>query len=181
MEVSAGWGSGDRNGASGVTFIAAFHVGILVADLAAALPRLGTALGVEFRAPAELPFVHRVTDQDPNAHSGVSRVSFSRQGPPYIEVLEADESRYKGLHQGERIHHIGLWVPNAEAELGRLTEVGIESDVELRSDNGERVLAWLNHPGSLHGVRIEYVDETLRPTFEAWIGGEGEPDFWETD
>jgi hypothetical protein len=160
-------------------FAQPFHIAILVADLDSSIHHLERALGTAFRPPAQLPFHWRTTAERPEPHSGFSYMSYSLEGPPYYELQQADDSAFKGIAQGQGVHHVGVWVPHAGAHLEAMKRVGISADVEVRSPDGERVLSWFSRPGELNGVRMEFVDSSWRADFDRWMSSrEGSPQFY---
>ena len=122
------------------------HVGIAVADLAAALAFYRDALGLDVEAPEE------VASQRVRAH-------FVPAGEAAIELLEAtaDDSpiaKYVGK-RGPGLHHITLRVDDIRAVLARLKEKGVRLiDEEPRSGAHGSLVVFI-HPASAHGVLVE--------------------------
>jgi catechol 2,3-dioxygenase-like lactoylglutathione lyase family enzyme len=147
-----------------------FHIGILVVDLEAAVDRFSSAMGLSFR-PVRTTSIDHI--EDPEDHPGAHRGTYSYEGPPYIELLEATtDSRLWSPDQGEGIHHIGLWAPeDLDSFQDTLEARGFPGDVRLRGPEGD-LMAWFNKPASLHGTRLEVISPTYQPGVEAWLMGE---------
>jgi hypothetical protein len=139
----------------------AYHVAFLVRDLAVAIPDYERALGITFRPPQALA---RDGDGAP------VRSTYSYEGPPYVQLLEARPTGVYGIDQGEGFHHFGVWVDDAHACRDELGAAGLRPQLEF--SDGERTVAWYNEPADLHGVRIEYTGEAARPGVEAYLRGE---------
>jgi hypothetical protein len=151
----------------------AFHIGFLVADLDRAMDRFASILGVTFRPPATMDLTVS-TMHRPAPHGYQSRITYSVEGPPYFELVEADGSDYKGLHQGERIHHIGLWVPDVAQQRQTNADAGLRDEVSIyyprdHDDEDLRVRQWFNDPVTFHGVRLEFFDREWEPDFTQWL------------
>ena len=122
------------------------HVGIAVADLAAALAFYRDALGLEMEAPEE------VASQRVRAH-------FLPAGEAALELLEptAEDSpiaKYVAK-RGPGLHHITLRVDDIRAVLARLKDKGVRLiDEEPRPGAHGSLVAFI-HPSSAHGVLVE--------------------------
>jgi methylmalonyl-CoA/ethylmalonyl-CoA epimerase len=122
------------------------HIGIAVADLAAALAFYRDALGLEVSAPEE------VGSQRVRAH-------FIPAGGSALELLEAtaDDSpiaKYVAK-RGPGLHHITLRVENIHAALEELKARGVRLiDAAPRTGAHGSLVAFI-HPSSAHGVLVE--------------------------
>jgi hypothetical protein len=144
----------------------AYHVAFLVADLATAIDDFGTALGLTFRPAQTL-----TTVPDPNG-SGEKAVlsSYSYEGPPYVQLIEGQTEGVYGLSQGEGFHHFGVWVDDAHECRQVLGAHGLRSQWHFGPDDS--IHAWYNEPADLHGVRVEYTGEVVRPGVESFLRGD---------
>ena len=125
------------------------HVGIVVADLDAALARyaaLGFAAGERF----DIPEQHVVA------------VVFSA-GPGYVELIQPTDpegpiARFLAK-RGEGLHHVAYRVPDLAATLARLAAAGVRliDSTPRRGTHGWRIA--FVHPQSCQGVLIELVEE----------------------
>jgi hypothetical protein len=143
----------------------AYHVAFLVEDIAVAAPRFERALGLRFR-PAE-PLVK--VDDDDSASSPLLS-TYSYEGPPYVQLIQAQPSGVYGIQQGEGFHHFGVWVDDAGACRQVLAGAGIAADKIFTQ--GDSTVAWYSRPGDLHGIRVEYTGEAVRPGVERWLQGD---------
>jgi methylmalonyl-CoA epimerase len=122
------------------------HVGIAVADVAAALQFYRDALGLEVEPPEELP------SQRVRAH-------FIAAGDGALELLEAttpDSPIAKFLEKrGPGLHHITLRVEDIEAALARLKTRGVRLIDERPRPGAHGSRVAFIHPSSAHGVLVE--------------------------
>ncbi|MEO8692759.1 MAG: VOC family protein [Acidimicrobiales bacterium] len=146
----------------------AYHVGILVRDIAAARRRFGAALGITFGEvePRVLNFT--------NGESDSVRLCYSVEGPPYLELIEAKGAGVFGLQHPEGVHHIGAWVTDGPSQCAALQAYGVGVDRQLQSVDGpyghSENFMWFNNPADLHGVRFEFVDDSVRAALEERFG-----------
>jgi GTPase len=122
------------------------HIGIAVADLAAALAFYRDALGLEIEAPEE------VATQRVRAH-------FIPAGEGALELLEAtaDDSpiaKYVAK-RGPGLHHITLRVEDIDAALAQLKARGVRLIDEVPRPGAHASRVAFIHPASAHGVLVE--------------------------
>jgi methylmalonyl-CoA epimerase len=122
------------------------HIGIAVADVAAALAFYRDALGLEVDAPEE------VASQHVRAyviHTGESRLEL-------LEATKSDSPIGKYLaKRGPGLHHITLRVDDIHAALAHLRSRGVKLvDEQPRPGAGGALVAFV-HPASAHGVLVE--------------------------
>jgi catechol 2,3-dioxygenase-like lactoylglutathione lyase family enzyme len=141
------------------------HVGFLVENLEAAMARFTEVLGVTFNEPREVYFDHL---HDPEPRQTMIRIAFSKEGPPHYELIEGDRAGMYALDAGEGIHHVGVWEPDAEHRMEALMARGVAVEARVMLSDGS-LLTWFNDPADLHGVRVEFVDDADRPTFEHFM------------
>lgn len=143
-----------------------FHIGILVPDLESAAHRLSSLLDVTFVQP-------RLAQADVFDDRGAKRelellITYSREGPPHLELLQSqgDEGLYAPPEHG--LHHVGLWEPDPEAVLRRLQALGVGLEASQHTREGS-IIALYTEPADSAGTRFEYVNTALRPGVEEWI------------
>ncbi|MBI2941989.1 MAG: methylmalonyl-CoA epimerase [Chloroflexi bacterium] len=122
------------------------HIGIAVADTAAALRLYVGTLGLR-PGPTELNERERVKITFLDGRSGRLEL---------LEPTEPDSAVGRFLEKrGEGMHHLCLEVTDLEGELTRLATAGYQlvDQIPRRGMHGER-LAFV-HPKSTHGVMIE--------------------------
>ena len=126
------------------------HVGIAVADLAAARALYEGVLGLE------------VTHEEVIAEQGVHELLL-RAGDAYVQLvapLSPDTPVGRFLtKRGEGVHHVGYAVPDVAAAVAELRDRGFEViDPAPRIGSGGTTIAFL-HPKSMQGVLVELVEE----------------------
>jgi hypothetical protein len=93
------------------------------------------------------------------------RLVMSREGPPFLEVLQAPDGSPWGASDGPRIDHLGVWTADLERDRRRLVEAGAPVDIDGPA---------LGRPFTYHrvdsaGARIELDDLVRLPAFvERW-------------
>jgi methylmalonyl-CoA/ethylmalonyl-CoA epimerase len=130
------------------------HIGIAVADLAAALAFYRDALGLEIEAPEEVA-------------SQRVRAYFITAGAAALELLEATAedspiAKYVAK-RGPGLHHITLRVDDIEAAITQLKTCGVRliDETARPGAHGSRV-AFI-HPSSTHGVLLELKEASREP------------------
>jgi len=142
-----------------------FHVGILVKDLDAAMDRFRRVLQVSFRTPR----VVQVSQEHGRGETLADlRFTYSYQGPPYYELLEAHDTGIFGLDQGEGPHHIGMWALDGQERLKDLQGRGLRPEIVQYSGDGQLIFAYFER-ADLCGTRIEILDASQRAIHEAWM------------
>lgn len=132
----------------------AFHIGILVGDIEAAVKAFSEALGVTFPG---LMHAEVTVEEDPlGTHLFQTRAAYSNEGPPYIELIEANGTGVWGTDKEHGLHHIGVYDTDLLGHLACLVNAGNEPQTRVSFD-GDLVSVYMP-PAFLHGCRIEYVD-----------------------
>jgi catechol 2,3-dioxygenase-like lactoylglutathione lyase family enzyme len=126
-----------------------FHVGIVVPDLEAAQAEMGAALGVTWRPVRDA----RYGEWD-------IRVSYSVEGPPYVELIEGSKGGPWTTQGAPRLDHFGVWSEDVPAEVAALLEKGLAIDFDPRSVDRPPTFCYLRSPAT--GTRIELVSTALR-------------------
>ncbi len=137
-----------------------YHVGILVSDIDEGIRRFSTLLGLSFNEPR----IVAVTIEEAGRSSPRElKVSYSVEGPPFLELIESQEDGLWGAQQGEGLHHVGSWEGDLGARLNGLTDEG--TPVEVKISVGDRLVAVYLDPEPVHNTRVELVAQ--RPTTES--------------
>ena len=144
------------------------HVGIAVADLAAARALYEQVLGLE------------VTHEEVIEEQGVHELLL-RAGEAYVQLvapLSPDTPVGKFLaKRGEGVHHVGYAVPDITEALTDLRAQGFEViEPAPRTGSGGTTIAFL-HPKSMQGVLVELVEEGSghRGLAVSGVGESGQP------
>jgi catechol 2,3-dioxygenase-like lactoylglutathione lyase family enzyme len=145
-----------------------FHVGILVPDIDEAIARFAEVLGLEFKEPA-VAHVDRF-EYGSTVEALDLRITWSIQGPPYLELLESQDNSSLYGHAHEGLHHVGLWEPDPEALVQRLHTLGLHREATQYTPD-DHILATYSAPAGLYGTRLEFIEASRRPGMEAWLAG----------
>jgi hypothetical protein len=128
-----------------------FQVGVLVQDIDAARDELSRALGIVWSEVVER------TNGDWQI-----RVCFSKEGPPYLELIEGPPGSPWDSSGGSRIDHIGYWTPDIDEHKRRLEQEGLELETD-----GSPLFTY--QTGRASGLRVELLDASGRDAFyERW-------------
>lgn len=103
-----------------------YHFGHLVPDLHAGMAAFGRRLQVRWTTPFEMESGFETADG--TIDSDPVRIAFSRQGPPYLELIEV-VSRPGSIFAepaGGGMHHVGVFAERWRDEVARLTGEGME-------------------------------------------------------
>jgi methylmalonyl-CoA/ethylmalonyl-CoA epimerase len=126
------------------------HVGIAVADLAAARALYEGVLGLEV--------THEEVIEDQGVHELLLRA-----GEAFVQLVapltpDSPVGRFLAK-RGEGMHHVGYAVPDVAAALADLRDQGFEViEPAPRIGSGGTTIAFL-HPKSMQGVLVELVEE----------------------
>lgn len=143
-----------------------FHIGIVVPDLKKAIEDFSRILGIKFTNPEHF-HISRLEDPEPHSHDPY--VAFSREGPPYYELIEASgDGIFSAKHQG-KILYLGVWEKDMAARVKALEEEGIEIDAWFRNEEGSIPFTVITSPQGQLGIRMEYVDQNVQSTIEQWV------------
>lgn len=144
------------------------HVGILVEDLAEGIERYSKILGVRFR-PANLA-KFAVVEQDGVRAPDELWMTYSMEGPPYVELMQATGSGVWSRAHGFGLHHIGGFASDLPAQMQWLEQGGLLPEARIYTP-GEELLISYFRPGGLMGTRYELLSDMLKPKWAAWVAG----------
>jgi hypothetical protein len=147
-----------------------YHIGVLVTEIELARRQLGAALGLTFGdvESRRLDF----------GADGVEDVvlCYSREGPPYFELIEATGAGLFGTQHPRGVHHLGMWINDGPAHCALLASQSIHSDRRLHGVDGphghSENYVWFNAPEDLCGLRFEFVDDRARAMLETRFRGD---------
>jgi hypothetical protein len=128
-----------------------FQVGIVVTRLEDAMEELGGALGVGWSGPV-----------DRQVREWVLRIAFARTPPPYVELIEGPPGSVWDAAASPRIHHLGYWSEDMDADSARLEAAGIPLELDVGHAR--------YHRGERSGTRIELIDMAYRAEFHTRWG-----------
>ncbi|WP_236793412.1 VOC family protein [Amycolatopsis sp. GM8] len=140
------------------------HIALLVEDIDEARAAFERRLGVPFTDPftAEVADLH----DSAGARETSVRVAYSTLGSPHYELLEAQDTGIFSRENGLGFHHIGMWERDCEARRGELVRSGLQVEATSYTSDGQIIVAWFK-PSPPLGLRVEILDEALRPEIEA--------------
>ena len=135
-----------------------FEIGLVVADLDAAIEEFHKALGYRFELIVDgvLPTRDELGESTPPMRMTVSREQ------PQLELLEAVPGTHLAARAGTGLHHLGYYVDDLAASSKALTALGIPY---VCGGFAEEVspASWAYHAMS-DGTLIELVDRQTAPT-----------------
>lgn len=133
-----------------------FHVGIVVPDLDAAIAEAEAALQLTFNPPHD----SRYGEDD-------IRVTYAREGPPYVELIQGTPGGRWDTAAGPRLDHIGYFSGDLDADAARLETAGLLIDIDGRTDGAP----FTYHRAPAMGMRIELVATRWRERLMRSIRG----------
>jgi catechol 2,3-dioxygenase-like lactoylglutathione lyase family enzyme len=142
------------------------HIGITVPDVAEACAELGTILGFTWAPIAEQVVATRSGDGD---RETPVTLTWSRQGPPYLELLAAAEGTPWASDGTSRLHHVAYWVDDVPVACARLAASGAELElagVDAGGASPARFAYFLRA-----GLRFEVLDRRQERMLERWLAG----------
>lgn len=132
------------------------HIGILVPELEEAIEKWSQLTGYTF-GPIHRYRSSRYADaSNPDPHLHDARLSFSLEGEPHLELLEATGDGTHGRdHLG--VHHLAFVdYDDLSVEKQRLADLGVVVNGEDRNADGD-ILLFFSDPATTSSVRLEYV------------------------
>ena len=142
-----------------INFDDVFHVGIIVPDIEQGMAEIAKRFGASWPRPPGSANVRVRTKAGVQVMS--SRFAYTAEGPPYIELIEAVPGTVWEAGEGSRIHHLGAFVDDLDAEIERLTAEGAELEMASVDEDGGRILG-VTYINSDLGVRLELLPSSGR-------------------
>jgi catechol 2,3-dioxygenase-like lactoylglutathione lyase family enzyme len=144
------------------------HIGILVDDLDEAIERY-TRLGLTFMEPKTVR-VERLVENGTETALDL-RITFSYEGPPRWELLEAVGDGMYGAQHGEGLHHVAEVVEDPIPRMQELERAGFPMVAAQYRPDGSMIVGYLQ-PGDLNGIRLEVIGTQVDEAIEGWLTGE---------
>jgi catechol 2,3-dioxygenase-like lactoylglutathione lyase family enzyme len=153
-----------------MTFIEAYHVGFVVADLDATVSEFEDLLGVRWAAQQRRDMTVGTPDGPVQARFRFT-YSTPATGGALIELIEGppDSPWWPGEGVAAAFHHVGFWADGLADEAARLEAAGAPIEAAPRGEDGAPYgFAYHQLPS---GIRAELVAADRRPTLMAWLNG----------
>jgi catechol 2,3-dioxygenase-like lactoylglutathione lyase family enzyme len=156
-------GADPATGAAGLHPGQLFHVGVVAADIDAAMTQMSRDLGLTWKGGR--PSRQELTLYG-EPRSLEMRIAHSVQGPPHVELIQAVPGTPWEAPAAVGTHHLCYW-----------SDTSAEAGAALEAAGARRVLG---KPGAEsgyfqfpNGLLVEVIGRELRDKLTAWIKGEG--------
>lgn len=141
-----------------------FHIGVIVDDLNQAIQYYQDTQGLRFAEPATKTF--NVTNPQTGDSEVVDlTVTYSRSGPPYLELIQAVGDGLFSISNGQQIWYYGLWDRDINQSIAKLKQANQLIDGIISSESEPEAI--ITAPDA-YGVRYEYVPIQLQGIIKAW-------------
>lgn len=158
------------------------HIAFLVPDLEAAIERWSAVTGYTFSPIGRYRTRDYRDHSDPEPHFHDSRISFSREGPPFIELMSISGT---GTHGPDELgpHHIAFrGIADVPGRIAECAALGIRQDGQAVMPDG-RTHLWFTDKRDLDGIRLEFIAPFAGPTVAddgspLWTDQSGRPSLW---
>jgi catechol 2,3-dioxygenase-like lactoylglutathione lyase family enzyme len=141
-----------------------FHVGIVVPDLERAAAYYTDLLGIEWGPVLDLTIDVRLAEGGDRTLP--NKIVYST-GHPRIELIEEVPGSPWVCNEHSNLHHIGFFTGSLAADAERL--VAASCPLEMTSGRGDGPPDTFTYHRDPWGVRLELVDDALRPTMETFM------------
>jgi hypothetical protein len=150
-----------------VDFTRAYHIGVRVPNLDAAMSEMGESLGLTWCSVQERE--QQVWTPSTGAITVPLRFTYSAEGPQHVELLQgASGSIWDGRVQ-PGIHHTGVWVDDVAAETSALMAKGWTLAAAGKApEDGFGAFTYVVPPS---GLIVELVWSAIAPMFDRWFAG----------
>ena len=142
-----------------------YHIGLIVPDLHAAMEQYTATFGFSWAT------VHESTPEvivDGERRQAQIAVTYSIQGPPYLELVQERRGSIWGA-DGLALTHVGFWAEDLGAGRRALDESGLAARVR-DADRDGRPARFSYHPFA-GGLWIELVHTSFKEQLADWIAG----------
>lgn len=152
-----------------MTFIEAYHVGFVVANLDASATELGEHLGVRWASQQQRDMPVWTADGTVQANFRFT-YSTHTSGPALVELIEGQEGTpwWPGDGVPRAFHHLGFWADELVADSAKLDAGSVP--LEATAGPGPEPKGFAYHTLQ-HGPRVELVDAARRMDFQSWLAG----------
>jgi hypothetical protein len=140
-----------------------YHLGLTVPDLRAAMEQYSAAFGFGWASVRESA-LDVMVDGEPRRPE--IAVTYSVQGPPYLELIQERSGSVWGA-DGLALTHVGFWAQDVLAGMRALESSGLAARVHDAGGDG-RPLRYSYHPSG-GGLWIELVHTSFQADLDSWI------------
>jgi hypothetical protein len=106
-----------------------------------------------------------------DSHPAEVLLTYSNEGPPHIELIEAQGTGVYRPEYGEGLHHIGVWTETGPEHHEALMATGLLPETVEFSEDQRFILTYF-YPQELHGTRVEIIDMWRRPGHDTWMASD---------
>jgi catechol 2,3-dioxygenase-like lactoylglutathione lyase family enzyme len=150
-----------------IDYSKAYHHGVRVPDLDAAMAEVGSALAVSWCEPQDRD--QSVWLPETGQTSIPLRFTYSSQGPQHIELLQGGRGSIWDGAEHPGVHHVGVWSDDVAGETRTLVEQGwVVRLAQIDPEQGYGAFTYVQPPS---GLLVELVSSAVRPRFERWFAG----------
>ena len=149
-----------------------YHWGIVAADFEATCDELAAVCGLTWAKPMRREFSLLQPD---GTHEVDFRLTYSVEGPPHYEVVEASPGTLWDPSESGGVHHLGFWSADLPGDAARLIEAGYVCGATAATAGGQPV--GFSYHRLATGLWVELVDLARKPAYDGWIAGGEFPTF----
>jgi catechol 2,3-dioxygenase-like lactoylglutathione lyase family enzyme len=140
-----------------------YHTGLVVPDVRETAARYSDLLGLRF-ASLRRSTMSVVVDGEPREAELL--VTYSIDGPPYLELIEEQSGGVWGS-DALGLSHVGFWAADLPDAVERMAAMVLPSRVHEVDSNG-RLNRFSFHPGD-GGLWLELVATLFQPQLMKWL------------
>ena len=145
----------------------AYHLGIRVPEINAAMAEMGEALGVTWCSLQERE--QSVWTPLDGPRTVPLKFTYSAEGPHHLELLEGAPGTIWDGSVEPGAHHTGVWVDDVAASTSALLAKGWTLVAAQRSpEDGFGAFTYVAPPS---GLIVELVWSAIQPMFQRWFAG----------
>ena len=140
-----------------------YHIGLAVPDIRAAMAQYSAAFGFSWAR------IHESTPEvvvDGERRRAQITVTYSIQGPPYLELVQERRGSIWGA-DGFALSHVGFWAEDFSAGMRALDEAGLVARVHGIGPDGRAARFSYHRSGG--GLWIELVHTSFKSELSGWI------------
>ncbi len=150
-----------------IDFTRAYHLGIRVPDIGAAMSEMGETLGVTWCSLQERE--QSVWTPDTGSVTIPLKFTYSAEDPMHLELLEGAPGSIWDGRVSPGAHHIGVWSDDVRADTQSLIDAGWTLLMaQAEPAQGFGAFTYVQPPS---GLIVELVWSAIKPMFDRWFAG----------